>query len=67
MDTAIEKGYVDSSTRVDMFKNDLVMVSKEGADIKDVTLDDIAAGKYSICGATTPCPPAIMPPNPCPR
>ena len=49
MDTAVEKGYVDSSTRVDMFKNDLVMVSKEGADIKDVTLDDIAAGKYSIC------------------
>ena len=49
MDTAVEKGYVDSSTRVDMFKNDLVMVSKEGADIKDVTLDDIAAGKYCIC------------------
>ena len=49
MDTAAEKGYVDSSTRVDMFKNDLVMVSKEGTDIKDVTLDDIAAGKYSIC------------------
>lgn len=49
MDTAVEKGYVDSSTRVDMFKNDLVMVSKEGSDIKDVTLDDIAAGKYSIC------------------
>ena len=49
MDTAVSKGYVDESTRVDMFKNDLVMVSKEGSDLKDVTLDDIAAGKYSIC------------------
>ncbi len=49
MDTAVSKGYVNESTRVDMFKNDLVMVSKEGSDLKDVTLDDIAAGKYSIC------------------
>ncbi|WP_303250786.1 extracellular solute-binding protein [uncultured Senegalimassilia sp.] len=49
MDTAAEKGYVDSSTRVDMFKNDLVMVSKEGTDIKDVTLQDIADGKYTFC------------------
>ena len=49
MDTAAEKGYVDSSTRVDMFKNDLVMVSKEGTDLKDVTLQDIADGKYTIC------------------
>ncbi len=49
MDTAVSKGYVDESTRVDMFKNDLVMVSKEGSDLKDVTLDDIAAGKYTIC------------------
>lgn len=49
MDTAVEKGYVDSSTRVDMFKNDLVMVSKEGTSLKDVTLDDIAAGKYTFC------------------
>ena len=49
MDTAVEKGYVDSSTRVDMFKNDLVMVSKEGAEMKDVTLQDIADGKYTIC------------------
>ena len=46
---AVDAGYVDAATRFDMFKNDLVMVSKEGADIKDVTLDDIAAGKYSIC------------------
>ena len=53
MDTAVEKGYVDSSTRVDMFKNDLVMVSKEGADIKDVTLDDIAAGNYAAQSLST--------------
>ena len=49
MDTAAEKGYVDSSTRVDMFKNDLVMVSKEGTDLKDVTLQDIADRKYTFC------------------
>jgi molybdate transport system substrate-binding protein len=49
MDTAVEEGYVDESTRVDMFKNDLVMVSKEGSDLSDVTLDDVADGKYSIC------------------
>ena len=49
MDTAVEKGYVDSSTRVDMFKNDLVIVSKEGSGLKDVTLQDIADGKYTFC------------------
>ncbi len=49
MDTAVSKGYVDEGTRVDMFKNDLVMVSKEGADLKDVTLQDIADGKYTFC------------------
>ncbi len=49
MDTAVSKGYVDEGTRVDMFKNDLVMVSKEGSDLKDVTLQDIADGKYKFC------------------
>jgi molybdate transport system substrate-binding protein len=49
MDTAVEKEYVDSSTRKDMFKNDLVMVAKEDSSIENVTLDDIKAGKYSIC------------------
>ena len=50
MDTAVEKGYVDEGTRVDMFVNDLVMVTSESnTDITNVTLDDIAAGKYSIC------------------
>lgn len=49
MDTAVKEGYVDEGTRTDMFKNDLVMVAKEGSGLSDVTLDDIAAGKYSIC------------------
>ena len=49
MDTAVTKGYVDEATRVDMFKNDLVMVSKEGSDLKDVSLQDIADGKYTFC------------------
>ena len=32
-----------------MFKNDLVIVSKEGSGLKDVTLQDIADGKYTFC------------------
>ena len=48
MDTAVEKGYVDQNTRFDMFKNDLVMVAAEGSNIEKVTLDDIAAGKYTV-------------------
>ena len=49
MDTAVKDGYVDEGTRTDMFKNDLVMVAKEGSGLSNVTLDDIASGKYSIC------------------
>ena len=49
MDTAVEKGYVDESTRPDMFTNELVIVAKQGSNLKDVTLADIAAGKYSVC------------------
>ena len=49
MDTAVKEGYVDEDTRVDMFKNDLVIVSKEGSGLKDVTLQDIADGKYTFC------------------
>ena len=50
MDTAEDKGYIDPATRVTMFKNDLVMVtSANNADINEVTLDDIAAGKYTVC------------------
>lgn len=50
MDTAEEKGYIDAATRVTMFKNDLVMVTAASNDaITEVTLDDIAAGKYTIC------------------
>ena len=50
MDTAEEKGYIDPATRITMFKNDLVMVtSANNADINEVTLDDIAAGKYTVC------------------
>ena len=49
MDTAVEKSYVDESTRTDMFTNELVIVAKQGSNLKDVTLADIAAGKYSVC------------------
>lgn len=49
MDTAVEKGYVDESTRVDMFVNDLVIVAAEGSGIENVTLQDIADGTYTFC------------------
>lgn len=49
MDTAVKEGYVDESTRVDMFVNDLVIVAKEDSDISDVTLQDIADGEYTFC------------------
>lgn len=49
MDTAVKEGYVDEQTRVDMFVNDLVIVAREDSDISDVTLQDIADGKYAFC------------------
>lgn len=49
MDTAVEKGYVDESTRVDMFVNDLVIVAAEDSGIENVTLQDIADGTYTFC------------------
>ena len=50
MDTAEEKGYIDKDTRITMFKNDLVIVTKaDNADITSVTLDDVATGKYTVC------------------
>ena len=49
MDTAQEKGLIDDTSRFDLFKNDLVMVSSQNSNIENVTLDDIVAGKYSIC------------------
>lgn len=49
MDTAVEKGYVDESTREDVFTNELVIVAKEDATYQDVTLQDIANGTYTVC------------------
>lgn len=49
MDTAVQEGYVDEATRTDMFTNELVIVAKQGSNLKDVTLADIATGKYSVC------------------
>lgn len=48
MDTAVEKGYVDEASRITMFTNDLVIVTKSGSGIADVTLEDIAAGTYTV-------------------
>lgn len=50
MDDAVEKGYVKDDTRQTMFNNDLVIVTKQGGDLAhtDVTLEDIAQGKYTL-------------------
>lgn len=48
MDAAAEAGYIDTNTRFDMFKNDLVMVTGENSAITECTLEDIAAGKYTV-------------------
>ena len=47
MDTAVEKKYVDESTRKTMFKNDLVIVAAENSAITEASLDDVAAGKFN--------------------
>ena len=47
MDTAVEKKYVDESTRVTMFKNDLVIVAAENSSITEASLEDVAAGKFN--------------------
>lgn len=55
MDDAVEAGYVDASTRFDMFKNDLVMVTGENSELaakygadQSFTLADVATGTYSV-------------------
>lgn len=48
MDTAVEKGYVDEATRFDMFTNELVIVAGESSDIRDVALEDLASGDYTL-------------------
>ncbi|MDR2721908.1 MAG: molybdate ABC transporter substrate-binding protein [Coriobacteriaceae bacterium] len=48
MDDAAEAGYIDPITRFDMFTNDLVMVSAENSAIATCTLEDIAAGMYTV-------------------
>ena len=50
MDDAEEKGFIDPASRITMFNNDLVIVTKKDNDaINEVTLDDVAAGKYTVC------------------
>ena len=50
MDDAAAKGFVVEDTRQTMFSNDLVIVTKQGGDLArtDVTLEDIAQGKYTL-------------------
>ncbi|MDD5805820.1 MAG: substrate-binding domain-containing protein, partial [Eggerthellales bacterium] len=48
MDAAEEGGLVNADTCVNMFVNDLVIVTAEGNnDITEVTLEDVASGDYT--------------------
>jgi len=48
MDDAEEAGYIDPATRTTMFVNDLVIVTAANNDaITEVTLEDVAAGKFN--------------------
>lgn len=49
MDTAVQEGYVNESTRTDMFTNELVIVAKEDSALQDVTLQQIASGDLTVC------------------
>lgn len=49
MDTAVEREYVDASTRFDMFTNELVIVAGENnANVTEVTLQDLTSGNYTL-------------------
>lgn len=48
MDTAVKEGYVDESSRFDMFTNDLVIVTGENSTVGEVTLEDVASGDYTV-------------------
>lgn len=49
MDDAATAKLIDQQTRFDMFTNDLVMVtSADNSSIASATLEDIAAGKYTV-------------------
>ena len=48
MDDAEKAEFVDPTTRFDMFKNDLVIVAKEGSGLSGITLQDIADGTYTL-------------------
>ncbi len=48
MNTAVEEGYVDETTRFDMFTNELVIVAAEDSDIESITLEDLATGAYTL-------------------
>ena len=48
MDTAEQDGLVVATSRFDMFSNDLVIVAAENSDITEASLEDIAAGTYTV-------------------
>ncbi|MDR2587351.1 MAG: molybdate ABC transporter substrate-binding protein [Coriobacteriales bacterium] len=47
MDTAVEGGSIDDTTRIDMFANDLVIVKAKGADITVGSLEDVKSDAFS--------------------
>ncbi|MBR5259725.1 MAG: molybdate ABC transporter substrate-binding protein, partial [Eggerthellaceae bacterium] len=48
MNDAVEAGLVDESTRFNMFANDLVMAVSKDSAIESITLEEVAAGSYTV-------------------
>jgi molybdate transport system substrate-binding protein len=47
MDTAVENGSIDDTTRIDMFGNDLVIVKAVGSAITVASLEDVKSADFS--------------------
>ncbi|MDR2106054.1 MAG: molybdate ABC transporter substrate-binding protein [Coriobacteriales bacterium] len=47
MDTAVEGGSIDETTRVDMFGNDLVVVKAKGSDVTVASLEDVKLDTFT--------------------
>lgn len=54
MDTAEQDGLIDSASRFDLYKNDLVVVVQKGSDIKIGSLNDILDKKIAIGNESVP-------------
>ena len=48
MDAAVEQGSINESSVFNIFANELVIVAKSDSGLSDVSIEDIAAGEYTV-------------------